>query len=399
MPVVLYILAVAVFAQATSEFMLAGLVTEIAAELGVSVAAAGSLTSAFAVGMVVGAPAMALSARRFPPRNSLAAFLVVFAVVHVVGALTPSFGVLVLTRVLAALANAGFLAVALAVALRVAPPDRTSRATSILLAGSTLALIAGVPAGALLGQLFGWRSTFWTVAAVTVPALLGVLLTVPPRTGADGALPAVRRELAVLRRLPVVLTLLVAALFNGGTFAVYTYVAPLVVDGGGLGAEAVPVALALFGIGSFLGVTAAARYADAHYRTLLFGVGSAVLAGWVLLALFAGFGWIAVALIGVLGGLAFAVGTAVIGRSLALAQDASTLGGSFTTAALNVGATGGPLLGGASLAFAPTGPAWVAAALVALAVLTGVAALRASADTSSEPGPASTRRDRTTERG
>lgn len=387
MPVVLYILAVAVFAQATSEFMLAGLVTEIAADLGVSVAVAGSLTSAFAVGMVIGAPLVALGARRFPPRTSLASFLVVFAAVHVIGALTPSFIVLVVTRVLAALANAGFLAVALTVAVRLAPPERTSRATSILLAGSTLALIVGVPAGALLGQLFGWRSTFWTVAIVTLPALVAVLLQVPSRPSTDGVLQSVQGELAVLRRLPVALTLLVAALVNGGTFAVYTYIAPLIVGTGELGPAAVPIALALFGVGSFLGVTAAARFADAHYQTLLYGVGAAVLVGWAILALIVGYGWVGVVLIGVLGGLAFTVGTAVIGRSLALAPDAPTMGGSFTTAALNVGATGGPLLGGASLALSPTGPAWVATVLVALAAVPALLSLRASVQNPSGASP------------
>lgn len=375
MPPVLYVLAVAVFAQATSEFMPSGLVPDIAADLRVPVAAAGSLSAAFAVGMVAGAPLTALFARRFPPRTSLAAFLVVFAAVHVVGALTTSFGVLVVTRVVAALACAGFLAVALAVAVRLAG-DRTARATSVLLAGSTLALVAGVPAGALLGQLAGWRATFWAVALATLPALAGVLAGVPARAGAGGPMPAVTRELAALRRLPVVATLLVAALVNGGTFAVYTYVAPLLTGAGGAGPRAVPVALALFGAGAFAGVTAAARFADARYRALLVGGGTAVAVGWVALAVSAGSGWVAVVLLAVLGGLAFAVGTAVIGRSLALMPDAPTMGGSLTTAALNVGATGGPLLGGASLSLSHAGPAWVAAGLVVLAAVPAVRTLR-----------------------
>ena len=378
MPVLLYFLAVAVFAQATSEFMLAGLVTEIATEMGVTVPTAGTLTSAFATGMVVGAPLMAFSARRFPPRTALAAFLVMFVAVHVVGALTPTFWVLVVTRVMAALANAGFLAVALTVAVRVAPSDRTARATSILLAGTTLALIVGVPAGALLGQLFGWRSTFWTVAVVTFLALVGVLLQVPAHLGSGGAMASVARELTALRRHPVALTLLVAALFNGGTFAVYTYIMPLITGSGRVGAEAVPIALALFGVGAFVGVSTAARYADAHYRTLVCGVGAGVLAGWAVLGLLASYGWVGVVLVGLMGGLAFTVGTAVIGRSLALTPDAATMGGSFTTAALNVGATGGPLLAGWSLTVSPSGPAWVAAALVARAAVPALKTLGAS---------------------
>lgn len=156
----LVVLACAVTALATSEFMLAGLVPDIAADLGVTPLAAGSLTSAFAMGMVLGAPLTALSARRLPPRLALCGFLAAFVAAHVAGALTPGLGVLLVTRVLAALCTAGFLAVALAVAVAAVPPERTARATAALLSSTTVALVAGVPAGALVGQAFGWRATF-----------------------------------------------------------------------------------------------------------------------------------------------------------------------------------------------------------------------------------------------
>lgn len=368
MSVLLVVLACAVFAQATSEFMLAGLVAQIGPDVGVSVAMAGWCTSAFAVGMVIGAPAMALWARRWAPRRSLALFLVVFVAVHVVGALTPSFWLLVVSRVVAALANAGFLAVALTVAVRSVPADRTARATGVLLAGTALALIVGVPAGALLGELGGWRSTFWVVAALGSLALLGVLvvrLPAPP----SGARPSVAGEVGVLRRWPVALTLATAVLVNAGTFAAYTYLQPLIIATGGGGPSLVPIALALFGVGAFLGVSMAARIADAHYRVLLGLGGPGLLVGWIALAMLARTSSVALALIGVLGLLAFAVGSGVIARCLALAPDAPTLGGGFTTAALNVGATVGPVLGGAALSAGPRGPAWVAVALVALATV------------------------------
>ncbi|TDD15235.1 MFS transporter, partial [Nonomuraea diastatica] len=179
MPFAVYLLALAVFAQGTSEFMLSGLVPGIARDLHVSVPAAGLLTSAFAVGMVVGAPLMAILSLRWPRRRALLAFLLTFLLAHVAGAVTPGYEVLLASRVVAALANAGFLAVAMATAIGLAPPDAKGRATSVLLGGITLACVAGVPGGALLGEVWGWRSAFWAVAAALLPAIVAVARSVP----------------------------------------------------------------------------------------------------------------------------------------------------------------------------------------------------------------------------
>ncbi|MGV9761857.1 MFS transporter, partial [Streptomyces tricolor] len=231
MPFPLYLLGLAVFAQSTSEFMLAGLAPDIARDLGVSVPTAGTLTSAFAVGMIVGAPLTALLGRRRPGRQSLLVFLGVFLAVHVVGALTGDFSVLLATRVLAALANAGFLAVGLTAATAMVAPDAKGRATAVLLGGTTLACVVGVPAGAALGQLLGWRSAFWAVALVSAPALLAVARSVP-RGPADtaGPGPDARAELRALRRPRLRSVLCLAALVNGATFCTFTYLAPLVTE-------------------------------------------------------------------------------------------------------------------------------------------------------------------------
>ncbi|KUL48351.1 chemotaxis protein [Streptomyces sp. NRRL F-4489] len=379
MPFVLYLLALAVFAQGTSEFMLSGLIPDLAADLGVSIPAAGALTSAFAAGMVAGAPLMALLSRRWPRRRALLVFLTAFLLVHVVGALTTSFAVLLATRVVAALANAGFLAVALTTAAALAPPDATGRATSILLSGTTLACVAGVPAGAVLGQQWGWRAAFWAVAAVSVPAVLAVARSVPGASGAGarskaaGAAGSARGELRALRRPRLLVTLLLGALVNGATFCTFTYLAPLVTGVSGLGAGGVPVVLALFGLGSFAGVTAGGRLADRRARPLLAAGGAALLVGWAVFALTAGSAVAAVALVFVQGTLSFAVGSTLIAQALYAAADAPTLGGGFATAALNVGATLGPWCGGAALAagFGYRAPLWVSALLVALALAVG----------------------------
>ncbi|MEU1316402.1 Cmx/CmrA family chloramphenicol efflux MFS transporter [Streptomyces tibetensis] len=376
MPFALLLLGLAVFAQGTSEFMLSGLVPDIARDLGVSVPAAGTLTSAFAAGMVVGAPLVAGLARRWPRRGALLAFLVVFLAVHVVGALTGSFAVLLATRVVGALANAGFLAVALVAAAGMVPPDAKGRATSTLLGGVTLACVAGVPAGAVLGELWGWRAAFWAVALVSLPALFAVARSVPAGA-AEAEPPALRGELRSLRHPRLLVTLLLGALVNGATFCTFTYLTPLVTEVTGVGSAWVPGVLALFGAGAFLGVTAAGRFADRRPVPVLVGGGLALGAGWCALALGAGHPAVALALVFAQGALSFGVGSTLIARALYAAQGAPTLAGGFATAAFNVGAALGPWAGGAVIGagLGYRAPVGVSAGLVALAFLVaGVAA-------------------------
>ncbi|CAM5263434.1 MFS transporter OS=Streptomyces tendae OX=1932 GN=F3L20_22515 PE=4 SV=1 [Streptomyces tendae] len=152
MPLPLYLLALAVFAMGTSEFMLAGLLPDIASDLDVTVGTAATLTSAFAVGMIVGAPLVAALARNWPRRSSLLGFVLAFATAHAVGATTADFPVLFTTRVVAALANAGFLAVALTAGSALVPPDKKGRALAVLLSGTTVATVAGVPGGSVRQQ-------------------------------------------------------------------------------------------------------------------------------------------------------------------------------------------------------------------------------------------------------
>lgn len=384
MPFALYLLALAVFAQGTSEFMLSGLVPDIAHDLRVSVPAAGALTSAYAAGMVVGAPLMAVMALRWSRRRALLTFLVAFLLVHVVGAVTTSFGVLLATRAAGALAGAGFLAVAVATAAGMVAPDAKGRATSVLLGGVTVACVAGVPAGALLGQVWGWRSAFWAVALICVPAVVAVVRSVPtgpaggthtdsgPGAGGPGAAgPGVRGEARALRDRRLLTVLLLGALVNGATFCAFTYLAPLVTSVTGLGAHLVPVVLALFGAGSFAGVTVAGRLSDRWPGRVLAIGGVALLLGWVTLAFAAGNPVVACVLAFVQGALSFAVGSTLIAQALYAAAGAPTLAGAFATAALNVGATVGPWAGGAAIGagLGFRGPLWVSASLVAVALV------------------------------
>ncbi|MFK4070003.1 Cmx/CmrA family chloramphenicol efflux MFS transporter [Streptomyces sp. NPDC029674] len=372
MPFAIHLLGLAVFAQGTSEFMLSGLVSDIAADLDVSIPSAGHLTSAFAVGMIIGAPLMAILSRRFSRRGALLAFLVTFLLVHVAGALTTSFAALLATRVVGALANAGFLAVALVTATDMVEPNAKGRATSALLGGVTLACVAGVPAGALLGEVWGWRSAFWAVALISLPAVLAIARAVPAGA-ADAAGPSALGELRALRRPRLLVTLLLGALVNGATFCTFTYLAPLVTDVTGVGSAWVPAMLALFGIGSFAGVTASGRIADVRPMPLLVFGSLALLAGWVLLAVTAANPVAAVVLLLVQGALSFGVGSTLIAQALYAATDAPHLSGGFATAAFNVGSALGPWLGGLAISagLGYRSPLWVSALLVAAALATG----------------------------
>lgn len=343
MPFSLYLLALAVFAMGTSEFMLAGLLPAMADNFGVPVGTAGLLTSAFAAGMVVGAPLMAVLTRAWSPRISLFGFVVVFLAAHVAGAITANFAVLLATRVVAALANAGFLAVALTTASALVSEQRRGRALAVLLSGTTVATIAGVPGGSLLGAALGWRATFLAVALLCVPAAIGVLKGIPARSNRTGT-PALRPELAELAKPRLALVIVLSVIVNAVTFGHFTFLAPVVTDVAGLSEWWVPVALVLFGAGSFAGVTVGGRLSDSAPRLVVLIGGPLVLVGWASLGLLGREPLLLLPLVFVLGVVSFAVGSTLIARVLHHAAGAPTMAGSYATAAFNIGAVVGPLL-------------------------------------------------------
>jgi MFS transporter, DHA1 family, chloramphenicol resistance protein len=376
MPFPLYLLAMAAFAMGTSEFMLAGLLPDIASDLGVTVGTAGMLTTAFAIGMTVGAPLMAGLARNRPARSGLLGFVLVFSAAHAVGAVTSSFPVLFATRFVAALANAGFLAVALTTAATLVSPDKKGRALAVLLSGTTVATIAGVPGGVVLGTLLGWRATFWAVAALCLPPAIGVLMRIPARRAREGAAhgPALRSELAQLNRPRLLLVMLLGALVNAATFASFTFLAPVVTDTAGLGKLWISVALMLFGAGAFAGVTVAGRLSDRHPGRVVAIGGPLLLIGWPALAVLADRPVALLTLVFVQGALSFALGSTLITRVLYEAAGAPTMAGSYATAALNVGAATGPVVAATTLGTAAgdLGPLWASGLLVLVALLVAI---------------------------
>ncbi|MGF0310735.1 Cmx/CmrA family chloramphenicol efflux MFS transporter [Rhodococcus sp. IEGM1428] len=373
MPPLVFLLSTAVFAQGTSEFMLAGLLTDIATDLHTTVPRAGLLNSAFAIGMIVGAPVMAVATRQCPPRLALCSFLATFIAMHVLGASTNSYALLFVSRVVAAFANAGFLALTLAIVSASVTPDRLSRAVATILAGTTLALVVGVPLGTLVGTLLGWRAALWAVALLSVPALVAVA-SAAPATQDVRAMGSLATELAVLQLRSVQRVLVLCVLVNGATFCSFTYLAPVVTERAELQTAMVPVVLALFGLGALGGVRTAGRYGDRHARRVVSFGGTALLVGWCLFALLSQSPVAMLVFAFLQGGLSFALGSTLVSRVMRNAVGAPTMAGSFATASLNIGAASGPALGGVvySSALGPIGPLAASAVLVGTALVASV---------------------------
>lgn len=267
MPVAVYVLGLSVFALGTSEFMLSGLLPPIAEDMHVTIPQAGLLISAFAIGMVVGAPLLAVATLRLPRRTTLVALISLFGLGQVAGALAPTYGLLFASRVVSALACAGFWAVGAAVAIAMVDRDQRARAMAVMIGGLSIANVLGVPAGAFLGERFGWRAAFWSVGAASAIALAGILALIP-KIPLPAEKPRLGRELRIYRDRQVWLSIGITALAAGGVFCAFSYLSPLLTDVAGLDAAWVPWILALFGVGALVGTTIGGRIADAH----LFGV-------------------------------------------------------------------------------------------------------------------------------
>lgn len=368
MPLAVYVLGLAIFAQGTSELMLAGLLTELATDLGVSIPQAGLLISAFALGMLVGAPVLAVVTLRWPRRDALLAFLAVFIATHVVGALTSDYWVLFATRVVGAFVYAGFWAVAATTAVSLVPENARGKAMSIVAGGLTVATIIGLPAGTVIGQHLGWRAAFWTVAVLSAMAMVGVLAKIPG--GRSAEVPQLRRELRTMANPRLWLSYSTTALSTGALLVTFAYLGTLLAETTGLAEGWVPAVLAVYGAGALIGISVGGRAADNHpFRTLYVGAAGLIVTS-VLLALLMEHLVPVVVLAFLLGAFGFAINPALNTRVFSLAGSAPTLATATNFSSFNVGITVGPWLGGLAIGagMGYGSVAWIGAAL-------GVAAL------------------------
>lgn len=366
------------FGIGVSEFVTMGLLPEIARGVDVDIPSAGHLVSAYALGVVVGAPVIATTAARLPRRALLLGLLAAFLAGTVLTVLAPGQGTLLVARFLAGLPHGAYFGVASLVAASLVAPGLKGRAVSAVMLGLAAANLAGVPAATWLGQQLGWRSAFVAVAVVAVLTAVAVVAVVPRTPGTPQA--TVRTELAALRLPQVWLTIGAAVFGFGGVFALYAYIAPITTEVTGAGAGFVPVVLLAFGIGGVLGTLLGGKLADvALFRSL---VGAMVATG-LLLGLMGVAALHPVSLLVVACLVSVVTSVLVVTLQLRLmevAGDAELIGAAAGHSALNAANALGALLGGsviaAGLGYRATSPVGVALAVVGLGVLAVSAVLR-----------------------
>ncbi|MEW2454245.1 MFS transporter [Streptomyces albus] len=369
MPLALLALAVGAFGIGTTEFVMMGLLPNVADDLGTSVPTAGYLVSAYALGVVLGAPLLTAVGARVPRKLMLLMLMGLFTLGNLASALAPGFGTLLAGRVLAGLPHGAFFGVGAVVAARLVREGRAARAVATMFLGLTVANIVGVPGGTALGQQLGWRATFVVVALIGLVAMVSLALLVPrlPLEHQGG----VKHELRALGNRQVVLGLLTAVFGFGGVFAVYSYLASMMTEVTGLAEASVTWVLALFGIGMTLGTLLAGPLTDRAPRRTLY-TALALMAGLMLaFHAVATVKWAALLLVGLLGAVGFLITTPVQMLVMRAASDAPTLASASNHSAFNLANAGGAWLGGAVIA---AGWGWMSPTLVGAALaLAGLA--------------------------
>jgi MFS transporter, DHA1 family, inner membrane transport protein len=380
MPLALYALTAGAFGIGVTEFVIMGLLIEVGGDLGVSISAAGLLISGYALGVVVGAPIMTIATSKWPRKTVLLVLMAVFTLGNAACALAPDYWSLMAARVLTAFAHGTFFGVGSVVATTLVAPNKKASAIAVMFTGLTVANILGVPFGTWLGQGYGWRSTFSAVTLVGLVAFAIIALLVPKDKTAPEA-SNLRNDLAVLARPQVLMGLLTTVLSWVGVFAVFTYIAPILIRISGFSESAVSPILLVFGGGLVVGNLLGGRLADRWLIPALLG-SLLSLAAVLLLMTFAAHNQIAVVMfVALLGAAAFATVPPLQMWVLEKADGAGqSLASSFNIAAFNLGNAIGAWLGGFVIDHGPGLGAvpWVAA-LVPLAA-TMVAAFSINSD-------------------
>jgi MFS transporter, DHA1 family, inner membrane transport protein len=343
LPIQIYALTAAAFAIGTTEFVIMGILPEIANDLAVSIPTAGLLVTGYALGVVLAAPIMTLGTRGIARKPLLMGLMGLFILGNVIGALAPNYTVLMISRVVSAMCHATYFGVGAVVAAGLVPPERRASAIALMFSGLALANILGVPAGTAIGQLFGWRATFAVVSFTGVIAFVATAILIHPVNSEPTE--NILDELATLRR-PKLWAALGTTVFGfGGLFAILTFIAPILRDITGIAPEWVGAVLLVFGVGLTFGNILGGRLADKNLELATIGILSAL----ALANL--GFYWIMASALGttifmfVWGVCAFATTAPLQTRIVLMSPHAPALASSLNIAAFNLGNAGGAYLG------------------------------------------------------
>lgn len=378
MPIAVYALTAGAFGIGTTEFVIMGLLLQVASDLQVSVAMTGLLISGYALGVFVGAPVLTLATRKLPRKQVLILLMAIFTLGNIACALAPSYGLLMAARIVTSLAHGTFFGVGSVVATSLVPEDKKASAIAVMFTGLTIATLLGVPAGAWLGLHFGWRATFWTIAVIGVVAMLVLARFVPADKGKVEVAP-LRQELATLADPQVLLGLAMTVLGFGGVFAVFTYIQPILVEITGFSQEAVSPILLLFGLGLIVGNMLGGKLADRNLPVALLATTASLAI--VLFAMTATLhSPVAVTIfVGLIGAAAFATVAPLQMRVLDKAGPAGrNLASSLNIAAFNLGNAFGAWLGGVTIEHGPglAAVTWVAAIVPLASLILAVISLR-----------------------
>jgi DHA1 family inner membrane transport protein len=378
MPLAVYALTAGAFGIGTTEFVIMGLLLQVAGDLGVTVSTAGLLISGYALGVFAGAPILTILTRRLPRKTVLLALMLIFTIGNLACALAPNYAALMAARIVTALAHGTFFGVGSVVATSLVAADRKASAIAVMFTGLTVATLLGVPFGAWLGLELGWRATFFAVAAIGVVALIVLAVFVPRSTEVEEPV-ALRREIAAVLTPQVQLGFLMTVLGFAGVFTVFTYIQPILVQVTGFSEGAVSPILLVFGLGLLGGNLLGGRWADRNLVASLIGTLAILLVLLIATRLAIDSKIAVVAAIGLLGAASFATVAPLQLRVLEKAGPVGhNLASSLNIAAFNLGNAIGAWLGGATLdhGFGLAAIPLSAAILPALALLVAFSSLR-----------------------
>ncbi|CAL9451002.1 Inner membrane transport protein YdhP [Actinosynnema sp. ALI-1.44] len=369
MPLALVALAIGAFGIGTTEFVIMGVLPQVATDFGVTIPTAGWLVTGYALGVVLGAPLLTVLGTRVSRKKMLMFLMGLFIVGNALSAVAPVFAVMLTGRVVASLAHGAFFGVGSVVAAGLVAPEKKASAISLMFMGLTLANVVGVPGGTFIGQEVGWRATFAVVTALGVVGLLGVAKLVPEGGRPEGV--TVRTEFAAFRNVQVWLAMAMTVLGFGGVFAAVTYIAPMMTEVAGYSAGAVTWLLVLFGVGMFVGNLVGGHFADRALMPMLFtSLGGLALA--LLVFTFTAHDRVLAAItLTLVGALGFATVPPLQKWVLDQASAAPTLASAANIGAFNLGNALAAWLGGLviSAGLGYTSPNWVGALLSGAALL------------------------------
>ncbi|MFG3705831.1 MFS transporter [Micromonospora sp. NPDC047670] len=390
MPLGLLALAIGGFGIGLTEFVIMGLLPEVAADFAVTESAAGWLISGYALSVAVGAIGLTAAVTRLNRKHVLMGLMLLFIAGNLASALAGTYELMMVGRIVAALSHGAFFGIGSVVAASLVAPSRQAAAIAMMFTGLTAANVLGVPFGTFLGQQLGWRSTFWAITAIGVVALVGMAALVPAHT-ATGTTDGLRHELKAFAHPQVWFSLLITILGFGGMFGAFTYIAYTLTEVSGFAAGTVPWLLVLFGLGLFAGNTLGGRTADRSVPATLTAVLAALTAVLVVFAVTAPSQTMTIVSLALMGAFGFATVPGLQMRIMQYAGQAPTLASGANIAAFNVGNALGAWIGGVTISagLGYTSTLWDGAALTFAGLLVLLVATRHAARNTATPVAAS----------